>query len=76
MQDIPETRKLVRKLEHTIKFFELETQKTLDVIRITLTDHKKQMNDTAKNVIMIENMFVMRDMKNKQLEDLIFNQRE
>lgn len=76
MQDITETRKLVRKLEHTIKFFELETQKTLDVIRVTLTDHKKQMNEIFKHVISVEHMFTTRDMKQAQLESLIFQQRE
>jgi hypothetical protein len=72
MQDIPETRKLVRKLEHTVKFFELETQKTLDVIRITLTDHKKTMNEISKHVTSVEHMFITRDMKQAQLESLIF----
>ena len=76
LQEVAETRKLVKKIEHTVKFFELETQKSLDVIRLTLTDHKKQMNEISRHVIDVEHMFTSRDMKQAQLEALIFRQRE
>jgi hypothetical protein len=76
MQEIPENRKIVKTLEHQLKFLEMDTLKSFEVSRVTSTEHKRQINEANKHIQLVENMFITRDFKNKELEAMMFEQRD
>jgi len=50
MHEIPENRKIVKSLEHQLKFLEMDTLKSFEVSRITSTEHKRQINEANKHI--------------------------
>ena len=50
LTDINELKKQVRQTVQTVRFNEVDTQKSFEAMRTTLSENKKQMNEISKHV--------------------------
>lgn len=54
----------------------MDSHKSLEAIRTTLSENKKQMNETNKHVQEIEKLFFKRQNQAKEIDEMLFQQRE
>lgn len=63
-------------MEHTLSFFELDTTKSLDILKATCSELRKLDGDLHRQLIQLETVVFSRENRNKELENIILQQRE